>query len=152
MTYLEDKLQSEMEFERLFVQTKGQPINYKGRELKMVDRIKVLSNEIELKVSFLKTDSNWRQGIIFQTKGKFEVNRQHFLNKIVLWEDTAPKKVQMAVNSKDKILVVYNAWKTDDGAIHYWHNGGAMYVELHPGYRIYNCNDGYPDDDLDDLI
>jgi len=141
-----------MSFQTLFMESKGQPITYQGKELKMVDRINLLSNKVALKVSFISTDSKWKQGIVFQTKGEFEINNQKLPTKIILWEDTAPKELQMLIKSKDKVLVIYNVWETEDGTTHYWHNGGAMYIEEDNGIRTYNCNDGYADDDLNDLI
>lgn len=141
-----------MEFEKLFIEANGQPITYQGKELKMVDRINLPSNKVALKVSFISTNSKWKQGIVFQTKGEFEINGQKLPTKIVLWEDTAPKELQMLVKSKDKVLVTYNVWDTGDGTTHYWHNGGAMYIVEDKEGRTYNCNDGYPDDDLNDLI
>lgn len=141
-----------MEFEKLFMEARGQPIIYQGKELKMIDRINLPSNKVVLNVSILSTDSKWKQGIVFQTKGDFEINDQKFPSKIILWEDTAPMDLQLFVKSKDKILVTYNVWQTEDGTIHYWHNGGAMYVEEKNGVRTYSCNDGYADDDLNDII
>ncbi|WP_285010115.1 hypothetical protein [Pedobacter faecalis] len=141
-----------MEFEKLFIEVKGQPIMYQGKELRMVDRINLPSSKVVLKVNFLSTNSKWKQGIVFQTKGEFEVNGQKLPTKIVLWEDTAPKELQLLVKSKDKVLVTYNVWQTEYGTTHYWHNGGAMYIEEKDGVRTYNCNDGYADDDLNDLV
>lgn len=141
-----------MEFEKLFIEAKGQPIIYQGKELKMVDRLKLPTSKVVLKVSFTSTDSKWKQGIVFQTKGDFEINDQKLPTKIILWEDTSPKELQLLIKSKDKLLVIYNVWQTEDGTIHYWHNGGAMYIEEKNDARIYNCNDGYADDDLNDLI
>lgn len=141
-----------MEFEKLFIEAKGNSIVYQGKELKMVDKINLSLNITTLKVSFISTDSKWKQGIIFQTNGEFEINDQKLPNKIVLWEDTSPKELQILVKSNDKVLVIYNVWKTDDGTTHYWHNGGAMNIVVDKGIRIYNCNDGYPDDDFNDLI
>ncbi len=83
-----------MEFENLFIEAKGQPIVYKGRELKMVDRISLSTGNVSLKVSFVSTDSKWKQGIVLQTKGTFDINGQNLPIKIVLWEDTSPKEVQ----------------------------------------------------------
>jgi hypothetical protein len=49
-------------------------------------------------------------------------------------------------------LEVYNLWDKGDGVTEAWHNGAAMIVEEIPGGRRYRCNDGYPDDDFDDLV
>lgn len=113
-----------MEFEKLFIEAKGQPITYQGKELKMVDRINLPSSEVALKVSFLSTDSKWKQGIVFHTRGEFEVNGQLLPTKIILWVDTAPKELQLLIKSKDRVLVTYNVWQTEDGTTHYRHNGG----------------------------
>ncbi len=141
-----------MVFEKLFIESKGQPIMYNGLEVKMIDRIPLLSNRVFLKIEFVSTNSKWKQGIVLQTKGKFEVNSNMISNKIVLWEHTAPKIVETSVISNDELLIVYNVWQTEDGTVHYWHNGGAMYVEEVDGIRIYHCNDGFADDDFDDII
>ncbi|HOU69641.1 MAG TPA: hypothetical protein PKW49_13875 [Paludibacteraceae bacterium] len=141
-----------MEFQKLFIESKGQPISYNGKELKMVDRINLPLNKIDLKLTFISTDSKWKQGVILQTKGDFEVNGQVLSTKIILWEHTAPKQVDVQVKSKDKVLMIYNVWETEDGTTHYWYNGAAMYIQEINRVRIYNCNDGYPDDDLNDLV
>ena len=141
-----------MEFQKLFIESKGQPISYNGKELKMVDRINLPLNKIDLKLTFISTDSKWKQGVILQTKGDFEVNGQVLSTKIILWEHTAPKQVDVQVKSKDKVLMIYNVWETEDGTTNYWYNGAAMYIQEINRVRIYNCNDGYPDDDLNDLV
>jgi len=141
-----------MSFQKLFTESKGQSIIYNGKEIKMIDSITLLKDNAKIMVNFLSTNSIWKQGIILQTKGHFEGNNQKIPNKIILWENTSPKEVGLIIKSKDKILIVYNVWETQDGTIHYWHNGGAMYVEEKHNGRIYNCNDGFPDDDFNDLI
>lgn len=142
-----------MSFQQLFMESKGQPIQYKGKELKMVDRINLSSSKIFLRIEILSTNSIWKQGIILQTKGHFEVNKQKLSNKIIIWEDTAPKQIDISITSKDKILLIYNAWKTEDGTTHYWHNGGALFTESDSNnVVVYYCNDGYADDDFDDII
>lgn len=45
-----------------------------------------------------------------------------------------------------------NAWDLGDGRPQSWHNGVALLVEEIPTGRRYHCNDGDPDDDLDDLV
>lgn len=139
-------------FEELFNETEGQPITYKGKVLKLVDRIKIAHSPINLKITFLSTDSDWKQGITLQTKGEFEINGQRMRNNIVLWEHTAPLIVDIVLNSKDKLLIISNVWDTGDGTMHYGHNGSAMFIDEQDNCRIYYCNDGYPDDDLNDLI
>jgi hypothetical protein len=141
-----------MEFEKLFMESKGKPIIYNGKTLKMIDEVILKESKANLKITFISSDSIWNQGLVIKTKGEFQVNKQKIPDKIILWQDTSPKKVELLVISEDKKLIIYNVWKTQDGTIHYWHNGGAMNIEEREGTRIYNCNDGYPDDDFNDLI
>ena len=116
-------------FEECFDKSEGKPFIYNGKEVVMSDRIQLSSNKVALKVNFISTDSEWKQGIVFQTKGEFEINGQKIPTKIVLWEDTAPKELQLLVKSKDKALFVYNVWDTGDSTMHYGHNGAAMCIE-----------------------
>lgn len=139
-------------FEDYFNKSEGKPFKYNGKEIKMSDKIELPSNEIGLKLTFLSTNSDWKQGIVLQTKGEFNINGQKLSNKVILWEDTAPKEVQAIVKSKNKILFVYNVWDTGDGTMHYGHNGGAMYIEQENGTTQYYCNDGHPNDDFNDLL
>ena len=141
-----------MSFTALFTESKGQPIIYKGKELKMMDRVSLPSGNVSFKLRFVSSDSDYKQGIILETKGDFYINEQKIPKKIVLWEDTAPKEVLMQVKSKNKEVLIYNAWRLPNGTIHYWYNGGALYTENQDGKIIYHCNDGFPDEDFNDLI
>ena len=118
----------------------------------MSDRVLLPTRKASLRVEFISTNSKWKQGILLQTKGDFEINGQKLPNKIVLWEDTAPEQVDIIVKSKDKTLFIYNVWDIGDGTMHYGHNGGALFIEQGNGSTVYHCNDGCADDDFDDLI
>lgn len=139
-------------FEEYFNKSEGKPFVYNGKEVIMSDRIQLSARKVALKVNFVTTASEWKQGIVFQTKGEFEINNQKIPAKIVLWEDTAPMELQLLIKSKDKVLFVYNVWDTGDGTMHYGHNGAAMCIEKESSSILYYCNDGHPDDDFSDLI
>ncbi len=47
---------------------------------------------------------------------------------------------------------VYNHYVNWRGDVDHWNMGCAMYVEEIPGGFRYHCNDGDPDDDLNDLV
>ncbi len=141
-----------MEFQELFKESKGKPIIYKGKEVRGIDNIILDKNEAKFRLRFISTKSEWEQGIFIETKGHFEVNGKKIQNSIVLWDSTSPKEVDFFVNSKSKSILIYNAWKNRSGLTLYWYNGPAMIVSENKNSRIYNCNDGYPDDDFDDLI
>ena len=141
-----------MEFQTLFEKANGQPILYKGKTLVMADKIHMAAESIALKITFLSTDSKYIQGIVLRTKGEFEIEGTRLSKMTVLWEDTAPKEVDIMVRSKDKMFYIYNAWKTEKCALDSWHNGAAIYIEEIDGAKIFHCNDGFPDDDFNDLV
>jgi hypothetical protein len=117
----------------------------------MVDRLKVSSGQ-RLKVTFESVNSDWRQGIVFDTDGSFDVVGKTIKRKIVLWRDTAPEELHLVVHTKKGECLVRNVWDVGNGVIQSWHNGAAMIVEELPSGRRYRCNDGLADDDFDDLV
>lgn len=137
-------------FEKLFKDNQGRAIVYDSKELVMLDKFNLTNNQVT--VSFIERNSEWRQGIVIETKGTLEVNSQIIKNSIILWEDTSPKRFTIHIKSKSKELLIYNVWDNGDGVINYWHNGAAMWIVKKDNHRTYYCNDGYPDDDLNDLI
>jgi hypothetical protein len=141
-------------FQDLFFKSKGKPIVYQNKQLVMVDTLELPDYIFFIKVSFIKTQSDWKQGIVIKSNGDFEINHAIFKSSIVLWEDVISEFIDIKVSSKDKKVLIYNVWDTGDGVMHYWHNGGAMYIKNEPENktRYYFCNDGVADDDLDDLV
>lgn len=86
-------------------------------------------------------------------EGKFKINDQIIRRGIVLWHDTAPQTVELEFLGKPSSTIeVKNVWDVGDGVIHSWHNGAAMIVEQLPSGRRYRCNDGFADDDFDDIV
>jgi hypothetical protein len=138
-------------FEELFLESKGQPVLYKGQRIQMVDNVPALNGQ-ELKVTFESVNSDWRQGVALTTDGGFVVNKQTIRKSVVLWHDTAPKEVSVIIQTKKGQCQIKNVWDTGNGVMHSWHNGAAMIVEELGCVRRYRCNDGRPDDDFDDLI
>lgn len=141
-----------MPFEYYFKETKGKPFVYNGKKVMLADKIELKTKYVFMRLNFISTNSEWIQGIFLDTKGRFEANGQSTSSCVVLWENTAPSQVEINIYSEDKILFINNVWNPGDGTMHYGHNGGALYVERFSDYAIYHCNDGYPDDDFDDLI
>jgi hypothetical protein len=138
-------------FEDLFLKSKGQPIQYDGQRIQMVDRFRVTTGQ-EIRVTFESVDSDWRQGVHLSTDGSFEVNGQTIEKAVVLWKDTAPPDVVLKVKSTKGECLVKNVWDVGDGVMHSWHGGAAMVVERSGSVRRYRCNDGKADDDFDDLV
>ena len=139
------------DFQELFVQSKGQPITYKGNVIQMVDCLEVAPGQ-QLRLTFECVDSEWRQGACLTTDGSFAVNNREMKDTVVLWHDTAPGEVLLKVQTRKGQCWLKNVWETEDGLMHSWHNGAAMIVEKTENGRRYRCNDGRADDDFDDLI
>jgi hypothetical protein len=137
-------------FEELFRKSHGQPVEYNGQLIHIFDRVRVKDGQV-LKFTFERCHSEWRQGISLSTDGCFEVNNQRG-KRVVLWYDTAPREVFLTVHTKKGECSLMNVWDHGDGVMHKGHNGAAMIVEELPSGRRYHCNDGFPDDDFDDLV
>ena len=140
-------------FEDLFIEAESDEILYNSKRLVLRDKLKLSKGSNLFKIRFKEANSKFDQGFILSTKGQFIHDNQEVIeNKVVYWEKTAPAKFDIKVQSDNKELLVYNVWKDVDGVIQFGHNGAAMYIVKDGENRIYYCNDGYPDDDLNDLV
>jgi hypothetical protein len=135
----------------MFEKTGGKPIQYQGKTLVMLDNFPTEGASL-LRLSFEACNGEWRQGVALHFEGKFKVNGQIVRRDIVLWHDTAPQSVELQVIGKSSTIEVKNVWDVGDGVIHSWHNGAAMTVEPLADGRRYRCNDGFADDDFDDIV
>ncbi len=138
-------------FQDKFMESRGNPIEYNGRTVQMVDKVSI-GDGADVRIRFEHISAKWKQGINLTTTGHFVVNGDRFDKSIVLWQDTAPVTSEFRVNSSDGLLSVKNVWDMGDGVMQSWHGGGAMIVEGDAESRRYLCNDGEFDDDFDDLI
>lgn len=142
-----------MNFQSLFLESKGDKIIYQGKFLKLADRINLSEVKIKLRLTFIKSDSKWQQGIFLSTKkGKIHIAGKTYSKKVLIMDDSISEEEEITVEAKDKILFVYNAWKDENDKVLYWEKGAAMYIEEYENSKIYYCNDGLPDDDFNDLI
>jgi hypothetical protein len=154
------------DFDDVFAATRVRPVHYGGRELVRTDRFPIEGAQ-KLRVTFESTKSKYRQGIgvdlrkICETRVAGTVTSKKEWN--VLWEDTAPKQVEIELLGPAEHALIFNVWqdlnrKPMPGSvssrvpIEWWTNGAAMIVEEIPNGRRYRCNDGEPDDDFDDLV
>ncbi len=145
-------------FQDLFMANNGSPITYKGKKLQISDKIPVSDSE-KLRVVFERVNSSWRQGIRLRMLegGFFVIDGKELKSKygIVFWNDTAPEIVHVTIRTRKgrpENVLVYNVWDVGDGLTEVGHNGAAIHVEEIENGRRYHCNDGHPDDDLNDLI
>ena len=139
-------------FEELFLESKGKPIEYNGKEVRMMDEFPVKNGDT-FTLSMEKYNSEWKQGIYLETKGFFLVNKQKIKNTIVLWQDSAPEIVEFELSlKKTESLMVKNVWDAGDGVMHSWHYGSGIIIEDFANGKRYYCNDGHPDDNFDDIV
>lgn len=144
-----------IDFSELFIEAEGEPIEYEGKTLIMADEIpveKLFKAEIEL----ISVDSQWRQGISFETEGKIDVGDGLIGPRHIFWQELWTELKEGAIpikgESKNGILLIYNSWEWD-GCQESWVNNGAMIKEMvGKNEYIYHCNDRDWDDDFDDLI
>ena len=137
-------------FGELFTASKGKPIKYKGQDLSLVDILSVEQGE-RIRVVFESFGSDWRQGVMLRAPGPIEVAGESINGPVVLWQDTAPREVDLVVSKKGE-LRVKNVWDRGNGVVDSGHNGAAIIVEELPNGRRYRCNDGHPDEDFDDIV
>jgi hypothetical protein len=137
----------------MFIESRGKPIIYEGKTLIMGDDFP-LEGATSFRLVFEACKGEWRQGVALNCKGSFLFRDQSFNGKagIVFWQDTAPQFVELRVTGDPSSIQVKNVWDVGDGVIHSWHNGAAMIVESLSTGRRYRCNDGFADDDFDDIV
>ena len=143
-------------FEEMFDKTKGKPIRYKGKLLFLADYLTVHNNDkYVLTIESFKSD--WKQGVALKAcEGSIVIDNREFPKGVVLWQDCSILKIEFAIKAKKNKpvkLEIKNVWDTGNGLMESWHNGAAMTKEELPDGSIrYWCNDGYPDDDLNDIV
>jgi hypothetical protein len=144
-----------MDFTKLFESVNWQPVEYKNRMIQIADSLPYNITDLEYHIEFVEVNSNWEQGIFFQSKGAhFLINNEvEKLNSCWLWNSEFPRLNTLKLLKEGKNdLKVWNIWRIDKGPMNYGHNGAAIYIENLPNRRKYFCNDGYPDNDFNDLI
>ena len=141
-----------MTFEELFIKSEWNPIEYKGKTVFIADNLKLPFRKGQFFLKFIQFSSDWEQGLFLSTKGTFRVNNETLTNKVFFRQNTAPAEIDIIIESKTGVIKVWNAWNTGNDIFYYGNNGSAIYCEEMENGKKYFCNDGYPDDDFDDLI
>jgi hypothetical protein len=140
-------------FESMFRATHGKPIEYQGKKLHMLDHFPVAEIK-RIHVIFEECNGEWTQGVRLVCDGECRINGSKIASNtpVTLWQNTAPSHVEIELSGDTKEIRISNIWDTGDGVTHCWHNGAAMIVEELPNGRRYRCNDGFADDDFDDIV
>lgn len=138
-------------FEPFFMQSKGEPIQYHGHQLVLMDRFPLFGCGA-VRVALYSARSEWRQGLRFDSSGLLTAETGESNTAFAFWFDSAPRSFTIAVQPGLDQIQVRNIWDTGDGVMHSWHFGAAMIVEEIDHGRRYHCNDGHPDDGFDDFV
>ena len=121
-----------VEFESLFRESAGKPIQYHGETLMLMDKLPV-PDKFKLSVILLSTHSLWEKDL-----REAQAHNERYEYDCI---------------SKSNELMIWNAWEDDKGGLEAWIRGAAMKKEvIAPNHFRYYCNDGHVDDNFDELI
>lgn len=140
-----------MNFDKLFLETMGNPIIYNNENLFRLDKLNV-ECEFSGVIKLISTSSKWRQGVELRTDRILTIN--NISGKIMtLWEDYFQFDVPFYGKTNNGILSVNNIWDFGNGATESWRNGAAMKKkEIDHNHIRYFCNDFEPDEDFNDIV
>ena len=136
-------------FEEIFAAAEGRPVLYQGREIVLADKLPVKGGD-RFRVVFEGADSEWRQAIVLKPSGPMRLAGMPVRPPVVLWFGRVAA-VHLVMESDGELTVV-NGWDSGRGVLESGRDGSAMIVDETPARRRYRCNDGYPDDDFNDLV
>jgi hypothetical protein len=96
----------------------------------------------------------WQAGASKRNEGQFVIDGKVGSGRdgIVFWQSKDWDTVEFEIVGDGSVLEVRNAWDCGNGVVESWHNGAAMIVEELPNGRRYRCNDGFADEDFDDIV
>jgi len=143
-------------FQDEFTKSNAKPIEYKGKTLVLRDHYNVVDGD-GFKISIEQINSERRQGVTLSIpKHDIIISGQTFHHGVVLWQDLVSKDTLISIHLKQKtigVLSIYNSWDWGEGIKESCHNGAAMHIEkINKNHKRYWCNDGYPDDNLNDIV
>lgn len=159
------------DFSKLFIKSKGHPIEYKGKTVVLFDKFPVKDGDT-LIIKIEKSTSDCRQGLSIDITGHCELNGKTIKEgkgvNMLFWSDTAPDPVILQIFTKQNFVWVENIWEkvnsysvTDSEgnlikkqftSIESRYYGAAMIVEEIKNGRRYRCNDWHPDENFEDII
>ncbi|WBW95242.1 hypothetical protein [Oceanirhabdus sp. W0125-5] len=123
---------------------------FEGRNDIIMWDVQQISNEQLIKVKFIKTNSNNKQGIWIATDKGIEVNGNLY-SQINLWEDTSPKEVILKCYTDVGLLSIYNIWDKGRGRNSQSYTSGMIIKEI-DNVLYYYCNDYGFETDFNKLI
>jgi len=129
-------------------------IEHKGHQVRGALEIPVpVKQTVKITVTFHEVNAGWDQALTLDTNGHLLCNGVKSQEGVELWTKTAPPEVTLDCNSKNGKLWVWNTWSTGPRITHSMINcSGIITVQKADNEWELYCNDGFPDDDFDDLI
>ena len=149
--------------DEIFSMTAERPIIFDGMPIIRADDIAFQDGDT-FEITFESTNSQRPQGIAIDVFGEISVNNALLQDKMVFWENSAPKKFRFSAYRDQKrsrkpkslpapnMLRIFNVWDSGQGLPEssYW--GAAMTYEEIANGRRYRCNDCVPDNDFNDIV
>lgn len=112
------------------------------RPVLLMDVVQVTQGQT-VRLEFLASASDWRQGVWLGTHGILEVNGAE-ATQFVFWEDTSPPTSHVHVVASDGLLRLCNVWDRVIGLGHHESQSvtsGMVKRIREDGSFLYNCND-----------
>ena len=109
---------------------------------------------VSMRLVFKNRKGEWQEGAGEGNDGRFVVDGKAVSGRqsVVFWQSKDWNMVEFKVVGDATAIAIHNAWDCGNGTMHSGHNGAAMIVEPLPNGRRYRCNDGFADDDFDDIV
>lgn len=129
----------------------GEAIEFNGRLVRPLFQIEARGRE-KLIVARKIAKKSPRQGLRIKAKeSELEVNDQCH-QEIILWADTSPDRVEIAVHAKPGCqLKFWNVWEID-GIVQAWVGNSGMVVTENDDRIVMECSDGTGETDFVSLV
>lgn len=122
-----------------------------GEQALMIDAVPVSSGQ-RVQIEFEGINGPRRQGLFVATDGLLRTE-DAVSKAYTLWEDTAPRLIDMEVVETDGTLIFYNIWEKTPGAgfRSQAYTSGMLPQPLEDGWTRYRCQDFGVDNTFDSL-
>lgn len=131
----------------LFIQRRGQPVEFNGHIVVLMDRIPIRAGSVRLE--FLGEKATSDRGIAFKSdKGWIELSSGKRVSLLHTWDEPGlPRTVEHRVNCRDGELRVWNIYRTKHTSglisVDAWTGNAGMIVNpLTENSREYACSSG----------
>lgn len=140
-----------------FCDSRGKPIEISGSRVIQVDRVPL--GRGFLKIHFLSSVGDLRQGITLKAKGGFiELSYGEKAERVNIWhESNLPDQIEHRISCPSGELLIWNIYhiggQVPRDRADYWTNNAGMVVQsTEARKRIYHCSNGLGEFSPDDLV